>query len=82
MSGMTPVAFAATTPATATAPVVRTEAMPIPRILPASSELGRTQARRISTIRLDFSSTTPWAMNWPPPMMANSSRTSIVMRIA
>ena len=44
-------------------------ATPVPRILPARSEPGRTQASRISTILLDFSSTTPMAMVWPPPMM-------------
>ena len=57
-------------------------ATPVPRILPARSEPGRTQASRISTILLDFSSTTPMAMVWPPPMMTMIMRMSMRPRVA
>ena len=44
--------------ATTTSPHERMIAAPMPRILPASRYAGRTHASRISTMRLDFSSTT------------------------
>ena len=67
---------------TAMAPVVRVAAQPIPRILPARREVGRTQARRISTIREPFSVTTPPAMAWPPMRMTMYMRMLTTWRTA
>jgi len=78
VSGRTPAALAVTPATMPMRPYWTMTAVPVPRTFPASREVGRTQARRISTILLDFSSTTPMATIWPPAMMTAMSRTSIV----
>ncbi|KIX76949.1 hypothetical protein SF23_14650 [Streptomyces sp. MBRL 10] len=58
-------AMATVTPPAAMALICTNATSPMPSTLPASSCQACTLASSTSTMRLDFSSRTPWAMPWP-----------------